>query len=246
MLAGGAGITPIFGMTIEALASEPETRVTLIYGTRSLAQTMFLEEIEDLKDKHPARLDVIHVLSGTGEGDTPLLQGRMTGDKLKALAAKRINLATMERAFLCGPGSFIKEARNALFDLGLAKDSVHHEFFASRSGGPMPALTIPAAKPTATPVAGTIEAVAILDGQRHKFIMAPGQHVLEAALAAGIKAPYSCTGGMCSTCRARVAEGAVKMTVNYSLEPWEMERGFVLTCQSVATTKTLVIDYDAM
>ena len=169
------------------------------------------------------------------------------GDRIVLdVAARRIDLSSVERAFLCGPGSFIKETRNALFELGLAKDVVHHEFFAGRSGGVTPALTTSVATPAPAAVAGTIEAIAILDGQKHKFPLAPGQHVLEAALAAGIKAPYSCTGGMCSTCRARVAEGKVKMTVNYSLEPWEMERGFVLTCQAVATTDKLVIDYDAM
>ena len=122
---------------------------------------------------------------------------------------------------------------------------MHHEFFAVRTGavaGPPATRPLPIIEKTA----GSIDAVAILDGQRHRFPLQPGQHVLDAALQAGIKAPYSCTGGMCSTCRARVVEGAVTMTVNYSLEEWELKRGFVLTCQSVATTDALVIDYDAM
>jgi ring-1,2-phenylacetyl-CoA epoxidase subunit PaaE len=247
MLAGGSGITPILGMMIEALQSETQTRVTLIYCTRTLADAMFLDEIEDLKDRSPARLDVINVLSGAGEAETELLQGRMTGDKLKGLVARRFDFPSVTRAFLCGPGTFIKETRNALFELGLARDAVQHEFFAGRSGGGTPAnAPKPAVKVTHVPPPGSIEAVAVLDGQRHKFALAPGQHVLEAALQAGIKAPYACTGGMCSTCRARVIEGAVTMTVNYSLEDWEMKRGFVLTCQAVATTDTLVVDYDAM
>ncbi len=248
MIAGGAGITPILGMTIEALEQEPETRVTLIYATRTLGQAMFLDEVEDLKDRYPARLDVIRVLSGAGEAETPLLAGRLTGEKLKALAEKRIDIRSVSRALLCGPGSFIKETRNALFELGLARDMVQHEFFAGRSGGvaPQGVVAAPVAKVAAVRTAGAIDAIAVLDGQRHTFVLEPGQHVLEAALKAGIKAPYSCTGGMCSTCRARVVEGTVTMTVNYSLEAWEMERGFVLTCQAVATTKTLVVDYDAM
>jgi ring-1,2-phenylacetyl-CoA epoxidase subunit PaaE len=247
MLAGGAGITPILGMMIEALQTEPDTHVTLIYCTRTLADAMFLDEIEDLKDKTPARLDVINVLSGRGESETEILQGRLDGEKLRALSERRLDLRSVDRAFLCGPGSFIKETRNALFDLGLAREAVQHEFFAGRNVGasqtPGPQATPPVAV-ARTP--GSIEAVAVLDGQRHKFVLAPGQHVLDAALKAGIKAPYSCTGGMCSTCRARVVDGAVTMTVNYSLEDWELKRGFVLTCQAVATTDALVIDYDAM
>ncbi len=248
MIAGGAGITPMLGMTIEALEQEHDARVTLIYATRTLGQAMFLDEIEDLKDQYPARLDVIRVLSGPGEAETPLLAGRLTGEKLKAFAERRVDIRSVSRAFLCGPGSFIKETRNALFELGLARDAVHHEFFAGRSGGSMQQAVVPVSAEKAAPVrvAGAIDAIAVLDGQRHPFVLAPGQHVLEAALKAGIKAPYSCTGGMCSTCRARVVEGKVTMTVNYSLEAWEMERGFVLTCQAVATTPTLVIDYDAM
>jgi ring-1,2-phenylacetyl-CoA epoxidase subunit PaaE len=248
MLAAGAGITPLLGMATQALEEEAGTRVTLLYATRTLQQAMFLDAVEDLKDKFPAQLDVIRVLSGPGEAETPLLAGRMTGEKLKAFAAQRIDIRSVNHAFLCGPGSFIKETRNALFELGLARDVVHHEFFAGRTGA-MPvqgAAPVVAEKPAVVRAAGAIDAVAVLDGQRHPFVLAPGQHVLEAALKAGIKAPYSCTGGMCSTCRARVVDGKVTMTVNYSLEPWEIERGFVLTCQAVATTPNLTIDYDAM
>lgn len=248
MLAAGAGITPILGMINEALAHEPATRVTLVYGNRSLDSAMFLAELEDLKDRYPARLDLVHVLSGSGVADTDLLQGRLDGGKLKEMAGKLIDIKSVERVFLCGPGGFIKETRNALFDLGLPREAVHHEFFVGRTGSaagaapPPPVISKPAVEAAADDIATTI----ILDGQRHRISLKPGQHVLDAALQAGIKAPYSCTGGMCSTCRARVVEGAVTMTVNYSLEDWEIQRGFVLTCQAVAITEKLVVDYDAM
>ena len=248
MLAAGAGITPILGMTIEALETEPGTRVTLIYGMRTAASGMFFDELEDLKDRFPSRFDLIPVLSRAGEAETELLQGRMTGDKLKAMAAHRIAMGNVDRAFVCGPGDFIKQCRNALFDLGLPRDKVHHEFFVGRTGAlPLATVAAPVQPPTeAAPKAGTIQAIAILDGQRHRFPLAAGQHVLDAALAAGLKPPHSCTAGMCSTCRARVVEGHVTMTANYSLEAWEMQRGFVLTCQALATSDTLVVDYDAM
>lgn len=244
MLAAGAGITPVLGMIDDALAYEPTTRITLVFGNRTPDATMFLAELEDLKDRHPARFDIVHVLSGAGVADTELLQGRITGDKLRVLATKLFDIKSVERAFLCGPGSFIKDTRNALLELGLTRENIHHEFFASRTGAGLPIKAQP--QPTPKKIAGVIEAVAILDGQRHRFPLKPGEHVLDAALKAGIKAPYSCTGGMCSTCRARVVEGAVTMTVNYSLEEWELARGFVLTCQAIATSDKLVLDYDAM
>lgn len=248
LIAAGAGITPILGMINDALAHEPVTRITLLLGNRSPSSAMFLGELEDLKDRHTQRFDLLQIYSGAGIADAELMGGRITGEKLKALADKLIDIKSVERAFLCGPGSFIKETRNALFDLGFTRETVHHEFFAGRTGvaaagasvAPRPIVVAPPKTPDA------IDAIAILDGQRHPFPLLRGQHVLEAALAAGIKAPYSCTGGMCSTCRARVVEGAVTMTVNYSLEDWELKRGFVLTCQAVAQTDTLVIDYDAM
>ena len=245
MLAAGSGVTPILSLINDTLQHEPLTRVTLVYGNRSPDTAMFLEELEDLKDRHTARFDIIHVHSGIGVADMELLQGRITGEKLKALAAELIDVGSIDRAFLCGPGNFIKETRNALFELGLARDKVHHEFFAGRTGvADAGSARAPVIIPTQA--ADTIQAIAILDGQRYQFPLLRGQHVLDAALKAGIKAPYSCTGGMCSTCRARVIEGAVAMTVNYSLEDWELKRGFVLTCQSKVTTSTLVIDYDAM
>lgn len=246
MLAAGAGITPILGMINEALSHEPAARITLIYGNRTPASAMFLAELEDLKDRYPARLDVVHVLTGAGVSESELLQGRIDGEKLKALAGKLFEIKSVDHAFLCGPGTFIKETRNALFELGLPRERVHHEFFAGRSGvQPQPAALQPPA-PAAVKSAGALQAAAILDGQRYAFSIEPGQRVLEAALNAGIKAPYSCTGGMCSTCRAKVVEGTVAMAVNYSLEPWEIERGFTLTCQAEPTSHSLVIDYDAM
>lgn len=247
MLAAGAGITPILGMTIDALENEADSRVTLVYGSRTLANAMFLAELEDLKDKYPARLDLIHVLSRAGEADTDLLSGRIGGEKIKALASHCIAIGSVDRAFLCGPGDFIKNTRNALFEMGLARDRVHHEFFVGRSGGAAIASTMPIAPPiSAAPAISDIKATIIIDGQRHAIPLARGQHVLDAALAAGLKPPYSCTAGMCSTCRAHVVDGSVSMTANYSLEDWELKRGFVLTCQAVATSDTLVIDYDAM
>jgi ring-1,2-phenylacetyl-CoA epoxidase subunit PaaE len=152
--------------------------------------------------------------------------------------------------FLCGPGSMIKDARKALMDLSVPAERITHEFFAAGGGAARVAVAsltpTPVATSPADTTAGGPTVIAILDGARHTLHLAPGQHVLDAALKAGLKAPYSCAGGMCSTCRARIVEGSARMALNYSLEPWEIERGFTLACQAIPTSPRLVIDWDAM
>jgi ring-1,2-phenylacetyl-CoA epoxidase subunit PaaE len=255
--AAGAGITPIIAMVKHALAHEPLTSLTLVYGNRSPDSAIFREELEDLKDRHIGRFSLINVLSRNDESSAPLLQGRITGDKVKALAATLLDPGDAVEAFLCGPGSMIRDVRNALFGLGVPRERVHHEFFAPGGGAyrkarsdtqPAGSLQGGNAAPSGfdpTPTEGT-EAVVILDGMRHRFTVPPGGHVVDAALAAGIRVPYSCKGGMCCTCRARLVEGEARMTLNYSLEPWEIERGFILTCQAVPKSDRLVVDYDQM
>jgi len=245
-IAAGAGITPILAMVKHALLHEPRTSFTLVYGNRTPDTILFREELEDLKDRYLGRFTLLHVLSRNDESSTPLLEGRITADKVKALSNKLFRSEDVAHVFLCGPGSMIKETRNALFALGFARDKVHHEFFAP-GGGAFRKVTVTAGAPAAVPakVAGT-EVVAILDGLRHQFTVPPGGHVVDAALAAGIRVTYACKGGMCCTCRAKLVEGKAEMTTNYSLEPWEIERGFILTCQAVPKSERLVLDYDQM
>jgi ring-1,2-phenylacetyl-CoA epoxidase subunit PaaE len=257
--AAGAGITPILAMIEHALATEPETSFTLIYGNRSPDSVMFRQELEDLKDRHLGRFTLLNVLSRNEESSAPLFEGRITGDKVEAFAASLFKPGEVAHFFLCGPGSMIKETRNALLALGVSREKVHHEFFAPGGGAyrkattgsdPLPPPSLP--DPTSlregsdpARAAGT-EAIAILDGIRHHFTVPPGGQVVDAALAAGIRVPYSCKGGMCCTCRARLIEGKAEMLTNYSLEPWEIERGFILTCQAVPKSDRIVVDYDQM
>jgi ring-1,2-phenylacetyl-CoA epoxidase subunit PaaE len=250
--AAGAGITPIIAMVRQVLEREPAAGVTLVYGNRALESVMFREELEDLKDRHLGRFTLLHVLSRNEESSTPLLEGRITADKVRALAATLFDPAGVAHVFLCGPGSMIKETRTALLELGVPRERVHHEFFAA-GGGAYRGKAAPATEQAAAARSFAVEergegteAVAILDGMRHRFTVPPGGNVVDAALAAGIRVPYSCKGGMCCTCRARLVEGEAAMTVNYSLEPWEIARGFILTCQAVPKTDRIVVDYDAM
>lgn len=248
-LAAGAGITPILAMVQHALAREPETCVTLLYGNRTPQTIMFRERLEDLKDRHVGRFTLLNVLSRNMESNSPLLEGRINGEKVRLLAARLLQLDTIDDVFICGPGTMIKEARNALLELGVPRHKVHHEFFAAGGGAyrqapGVPSVAVDGAPLTVAQTGG--EVIAIIDGLRHAFVVPPGGHVVDAALAAGIRVPYACKGGMCCTCRARVIEGAASMTTNYSLEPWEIAKGFILTCQAVPESSPLVLDYDQM
>lgn len=248
--AAGAGITPIIAMIKHALAREDQTRITLVYGNRMPESILFGGELDDLKDRHLARFVLLHTLSRNEESGAPLLEGRITGDKVKALAStKLLRLEDIAHVFLCGPGTMIKEARNTLMQLGLPREKIHHEFFAAEGGAyrqpPISAIPVPVQGGDALTGTGT-EVVVVLDGIRHRFMMPPGGHVVDSALKAGIRVPFSCKGGMCCTCRARVLEGSAEMTVNYSLEPWEIDKGFVLTCQAVPTSARLIVDYDQL
>jgi len=244
-LAAGAGITPIMAMLRHALDREPETRFTLIYGNRSMSDAIFGEALEDLKDLHIGRFALVHVVSRE-ESDSPLLAGRITAATLAEIMKGIGEPASIAHAYLCGPGNMIRDLRNALMAMGLPRERVHHEFFAPVAGA-APAQTQLASTPE-TATAAIANAVAIIDGARHRLAIAPGETVLDAAIRSGLRVPFSCKAGMCCTCRARIVEGKAAMRVNYSLEPWEIERGFTLTCQTIpdAAAGRLVVDYDAM
>jgi ring-1,2-phenylacetyl-CoA epoxidase subunit PaaE len=244
--AAGSGITPIMSIVQHALRDDPTCRVTLVYGNRSVGSIIFRQALEDLKDRYLARFRLIHVLSRNDDVEAPMLQGRIDAEKVEHLIKSQLRAADVTHAFLCGPGSMIKDVRKALFDLGVPREQVHHEFFAAGGGAFRKPPPVQSAAPPSPVEALPHEIVAILDGTRHVFGMRDGEHVIDAALRAGVKVPYSCKGGMCCTCRARVVDGSVTMTMNYSLEPWEIEKGFVLTCQAVPTSPRLVLDYDAL
>lgn len=253
--AAGIGITPIIAMIEHAMRRQPSTRFTLVYGNRDLDSIVFRARLEDLKDAHVDRLTLVHVLSRHDESDTPLLEGRITAEKVRAFAGHLFRIDDIDHAFLCGPGAMIRDVRATLFDLGMPRERVHHEFFAAgvRPRGTANADVSQSPGQGSDPISTTVPAgstntdiVAVLDGVRHRFTARPGEVLIEAALRAGVRAPYACKGGMCSTCRAKLVEGQAAMRHNYSLEPWELDKGFVLTCQAVAQTERVVIDYDQM
>jgi ring-1,2-phenylacetyl-CoA epoxidase subunit PaaE len=236
----GSGITPILSIIRTRLARDPAGRFTLFYGNRNSASILFREALDDLKDRHLGRFSVHHILTRESQ-DIDLLNGRLTPEKIALLVTTLGGIATIDDIYLCGPEEMTKAARSTLEAMGAAADRIHVELF-STAGAP-PAAGARKPRPSVKASDGLPLGITF-DGQSHAIRLAPGETVLEAAERAGLDVPYSCRGGMCCTCRARVTEGAAAMDVNFSLEPWEVEAGYVLTCQCRPTGDRLSVDYD--
>jgi ring-1,2-phenylacetyl-CoA epoxidase subunit PaaE len=236
--AAGSGITPVLSIAKGVLAREPDSRFFLFYGNRSTTGMLFREALEELKDRFIDRLSVFHVISGE-EQDIPILHGRLDGEKVRVLLRSLVPAATVDHVFICGPTGMSEEIEATCRDIGIAEERIHVERFVSGLGGkPRPKAVV---AETAPPKAF---ASLIIDGKRREVPVAEGEAILDAALRAGVDLPFACKGGMCSTCRAKLVEGKAEMDVNYSLEPWELKAGFILTCQAKPTTDKVVVDYD--
>jgi ring-1,2-phenylacetyl-CoA epoxidase subunit PaaE len=238
--AAGSGITPILSIIRGVLGQEPNSRFFLFYGNRTSEEILFRGELESLKDKYMDRLSIFHVLSRE-EQDIPVLNGRLDGDKARLLLRSIVPAASIDHVFICGPTEMSEGLQKDLAEIGIAPERIHVERFVSADGG-KPKARKPLAK--ASTDASAQQATLIVDGKRHTVPVASGEPILDAALRAGLDLPFACKGGMCSTCRAKVLDGQVKMDVNYSLEDWELKAGFVLTCQSHPATPAVTIDFD--
>ena len=243
LIAAGSGITPMLSITKTVLGHEPDSTITLVYGNRSTDTIMFREELEDLKDRHMRRFSLVHLLSREAQ-DVELLNGRIDGARIAELARRGlIDPLAADGVFLCGPGEMIEDVSTALGELGVEDDRVRFERFTPSGDAPKPR---PCSARALEAAEAGVQIEIVLDGVRRAFPMGEADAtVLDAAHRAGLEIPYSCAGGMCCTCRCRVAEGEAEMAVNYSLQPWEIEAGFTLACQTRPTTKRLVLDFDA-
>ncbi len=237
--AAGSGITPLLSIIASTLEAEPDSRFTLVYGNQRVDSILFNERLQDLKDRYPARLSLIHLLSRQAQ-DVALLNGRIDAPKVTELVNTLIPVGSIDEAFICGPEGMIEATEQALLAAGLDKGRIRTERFAT-AGSPAPVRTAAAAGTgTAAPIALDV----VVDGKTHHLGMGRQDKLLDVALAAGLDLPYSCKGGVCCTCRARVIEGRVEMEKNFTLEPWEIDKGFVLTCQARALTPKVVVSYD--
>ena len=240
-IAGGSGITPILSIMKTVLAAEPKSRFTLIYGNRKQHSTMFLEELEDLKDRYLSRL-TLHLVFSQEATDLPLYEGRLTRSKIGEFLAGAIDAERIDHAFVCGPYGVNDEAEAALRAAGVAAERIHIERFGiPDESGPGRA----AAQAPREGDAADARIVIIRDGvSREIDFHAEQGNVLDAAAAAGLEVPFSCKSGVCCTCRARLLEGEVRMARNFALEKHEVAAGFILTCQAHPLTERVVISFD--
>jgi len=236
--AAGSGITPILSIIKGVLSREKQSRFFLFYGNRTAEGMLFREELEELKDRFLQRLSLFHVISGE-EQDIPILHGRLDGDKVRVLLRSLVPAASVDHVFVCGPVGMSEDIEATCRAIGIADEKIHVERFVSEFGGkPRPKKVIVSGAPPKA------VAALIIDGKRREVPVAEGEAILDAALRAGMDLPFACKGGMCSTCRAKLVEGEAQMEVNYSLEPWELKAGFILTCQARPCSGKVVVDYD--
>ncbi len=243
-VACGSGITPVMSHIKSILSREEKSRFVLVYGNRSSRDIMFKDALEDLKDRHLGRLAVHHVLSREAQ-DLPLLHGRLDAERIKTLVRASLPAAKIDHAFLCGPEGMMQVAQIALAGLGVPEERIHLELFTPSLPPLAPTRHARASGSSKPELEAVATATVRLDGVTHSFPVAAEEGVIDAGLRAGLELPFSCKGGMCCTCRAKLVSGSVTMMRNYSLEPWEMEQGFVLACQSHPTSATVSLDFDA-
>jgi ring-1,2-phenylacetyl-CoA epoxidase subunit PaaE len=242
--AAGSGITPILSILASTLEEQPESKFTLVYGNRRMDSVMFNESLQDLKDRYPNRLTLIHVLSRQAQ-EVPLLEGRIDAAKVKEIVSSLLPAASMDEVFICGPEAMIEATEKALIEVGVPARNIRTERFTSPTLEALPAnerkqVVLGHAPESKGEVALTI----LLDGKKHQMQMSATDKILDVALAAGLDLPYSCKGGVCCTCRAKVMQGSVVMEKNFTLEKWEAEQGFVLSCQAKPTSKEVVMSFD--
>jgi ring-1,2-phenylacetyl-CoA epoxidase subunit PaaE len=241
--AAGSGITPILSIAATTLEEQTESKFTLIYGNRRMSSVMFNEALQDLKDRFPGRFTMIHILSQQAQ-EVDLLQGRIDADKIKSIIQALLPAKSMDEVFICGPEAMIEVTEKALIDSGVPANRVHSErFTTSASQAHKVQADIDASKQK-TSSAKSVHMTILLDGKEHEVALSPDEHVLDAALNAGLDLPFSCKAGVCSTCRCKVTEGEVTMDKNFTLEADEMAQGFALSCQARAATQKLVISFD--
>ncbi len=238
--AGGSGITPVLSILKTTLEAEPRSTFTLVYANRGVSSIMFREELEDLKNRYMQRLTVIHVLESDAQ-DIDLFTGRVDAEKCAALFRHWIDIGSVDTAFICGPEPMMLGIAAALREHGLSDGQIKFELFASAQPG---RLKRKAATGGDAGTARTTQASVTLDGTARSFTMDKDQTVLDAALENAVDAPYACKAGVCSTCRCKVLEGDVEMVANHALEDYEVQRGYVLSCQSFPVTDRVVVDYD--
>ena len=238
LIAAGSGITPVLSIAATLLAA-PGNRVTLLYGNRRTDTVMFAEELSDLKDRHPDRLQLVHVLSRE-PGDVELFSGRLDADRLTALLDAVVPTEDIDHWWLCGPFGLVTDATEVLTTRGVPTTRIHRELFYVDEPPPEPKRA-----DETRPDGPTAAVTVLLDGRETTLSLPFDEPILDAAQRIRADLPFACKGGVCGTCRAKVVTGEVSMRRNYALEQHELDAGFALTCQALPITDKVTVDFDA-
>lgn len=243
-IAAGSGITPVIALIESALAADPRNRFSLVYSNRTAMETMFVDELADLKDRYPTRLALYHVLTRETRS-SELLSGRLDEQKINEILQQLISPTDVNEWFICGPFDLVQMVRDTLAEHGVAADDVRYELFTT---GRPEGLGGQPGRPIVVQAGQDVHTITFrLDGTS-ATVTTPvhsNESILNAALRVRPDVPFACAGGVCGTCRATVVSGTVNMVENYALEPDELERGYVLTCQSIPTSEFVEINYDS-
>ncbi|WP_299524248.1 ferredoxin--NADP reductase [Winogradskyella sp.] len=232
--AAGSGITPILSIARTLLEDEPFSNFILVYGNKTLSDAMFIKELLELKETHGNRFHVHFIYSQAQEEDA--LFGRIEKSTVNLIVKNKYKGVTIETFYLCGPEPMIHTVKDVLLENNVKEKDILFELF-----------TAPTEAENGTDAEvpnGNSKIKVIVDDEEFEFEMSQEQSILEAALKQDIDAPYSCQGGICSSCIARLTEGEATMRQNNILTDNEVAEGLVLTCQAHPTTTTIVVDYD--
>ena len=243
-ICAGSGITPVLSIIKTLLAREPKSRVTLLYGNQRSNTMMFRNELGFLKNRYLERFHWINIFSREPQ-EAKVLSGHINNRKGGELNQRLIDIRGFDTFFLCGPEAMISEVSRGLRGEGINESCIHYELFAASAEDARKRVEKHHAR--AREYKGVVSDVTVISGGReYQFeLTADGENILDAGLDHGADLPFSCKGGVCSTCKARILEGKVEMDINYGLEPDEVAAGYVLTCQSHPVTKRVVVSFDA-
>jgi len=238
--AAGSGITPVLSMIKAHLAQEPNSTCKLFYVNKTAKSIIFKEELEQLRNTYFGRLEIYYFLTKERR-DIELFNGRFDDDKMQVLCKTFIDIPDTSEVFLCGPESMVNYVSDYLVNAGLPKELVHFELFVTG----LSEEDIKRAERLAKQNVEGIEVTIVDGGKEFDFTMTKEyDNILDAALGAGADLPFACKGGVCSTCKCVVLEGAVEMKINYALDEKEVSQNLVLSCQAVPTTEKVVVDFD--
>ena len=238
LFAAGSGITPVLSIAKTALNNEPESNVTLFYGNKGFNSVIFREELEALKNQNMDRLRVVHIFSRESLGND-IQKGRIDTEKANDLFDAFLSRTEIDSVYICGPEAMTLGVKESMIGKGIDESNIHLELFTT----PTTKSEIVDLPKQSTKIESNV--TVIIDGDEYELSLdSTGNNILEAAQKVGADLPFACKGGVCCTCKAKILEGTASMDVNYSLEPDEVEAGFILTCQSHPTSDKLVVSFD--